>query len=101
LAFFVSDFNEITPSTLLGNNIKVKEKFCVVLVHSLHASAQLVECSFSASYSLKVTAEPLLVLKKKKMQSLKIIIGGGTGFIGGNIREYLRSKGHSVSVISR
>jgi hypothetical protein len=24
---FVSDFNEITPSKLLGNNIKVKEKF--------------------------------------------------------------------------
>jgi hypothetical protein len=49
LAFFVSDFNEITPSTLLGNNIKVKEKFCVVLVHSLHASAQLVECSLLLS----------------------------------------------------
>jgi hypothetical protein len=30
----VSDFNEITPSKLLRNNIKVKEKFCVVLVHS-------------------------------------------------------------------
>jgi hypothetical protein len=28
--------NEITPSKLLGNNFKVKEKFCVVLVHSLH-----------------------------------------------------------------
>jgi hypothetical protein len=29
----VSDFNEITPSKLLENNIKVKEKFRVVLVH--------------------------------------------------------------------
>jgi hypothetical protein len=31
---FVFDFNEITPSKLLENNIKVKEKFCVVLVHN-------------------------------------------------------------------
>jgi hypothetical protein len=37
------DFNEITPSKLLGNKIKVKEKFCVVLVHSLHTTAQLSE----------------------------------------------------------
>jgi hypothetical protein len=35
-----SDFNEITPSKLLGNNIKVKEKFYVELVHSFHTSAQ-------------------------------------------------------------
>jgi hypothetical protein len=39
---FVSDFNEITPSKLLRNNIKVKEKFCVVLVHfNNHNSAHL------------------------------------------------------------
>jgi hypothetical protein len=29
---FEFDFNEITPSKLLGNNIKVKEKFSVVIV---------------------------------------------------------------------
>jgi hypothetical protein len=28
------DFNEITPSKLLRNNIKLKEKCCVVLVHT-------------------------------------------------------------------
>jgi hypothetical protein len=33
------DFNEISPSKLLGNNIKLKDKFCVVLVHSYHKSA--------------------------------------------------------------
>jgi hypothetical protein len=33
---FLSDSNEISPSTLLRNNIKVKEKFYVVLVHSHH-----------------------------------------------------------------
>jgi 2-oxoglutarate dehydrogenase complex dehydrogenase (E1) component-like enzyme len=37
-AFFISDFNEITPSKLLGNNIKVKEKIYLVLVHSYHTS---------------------------------------------------------------
>jgi hypothetical protein len=40
LCIFVFDFNEISPSKLLRNNIKVKEKFCVVLVHSYHKSAQ-------------------------------------------------------------
>jgi hypothetical protein len=39
--FFISDFNEITPSKLLENNIKVKEKFCVVLVHSFHKELHL------------------------------------------------------------
>jgi hypothetical protein len=33
---FESDFNEITPSKLLRNNIKVKEKFYVMLVYSYH-----------------------------------------------------------------
>jgi hypothetical protein len=32
----VFDSNEITPSKLLGNNIKIKEKFSVVLVHFSH-----------------------------------------------------------------
>jgi hypothetical protein len=37
----VFDFNEISPSKLLRNNIKVKEKFCVVFVCSSHKSAQI------------------------------------------------------------
>jgi hypothetical protein len=32
----VYDFNEISTSKLLGNNIKVTDKFCVLLVHSFH-----------------------------------------------------------------
>ena len=40
VCIFVTDFNEISPSKLLRNNIKVKEKFSVVLVHSHHKSAQ-------------------------------------------------------------
>jgi hypothetical protein len=35
LCIFVFDSNEITPSKFLRNNIKEKEKFCVVLVHSI------------------------------------------------------------------
>jgi hypothetical protein len=46
LCIFVSEFNEFTPSKLLGNNIKVKEKFCVLFVHSslfsqVHVSVSL------------------------------------------------------------
>jgi hypothetical protein len=36
---FLCDFNKISPSKLLKNNIKVKEKFSVVLVHSHHKNA--------------------------------------------------------------
>jgi hypothetical protein len=43
----VSDFNEISPSKLLRNNIKVKEKFCVVLVHSYHKSAHIIDSRYS------------------------------------------------------
>jgi hypothetical protein len=34
---FIFDSNEITPSKLLRNKIQVKEKFCVVLVHTTHS----------------------------------------------------------------
>jgi hypothetical protein len=36
---FEFDFNEITPSKLLRNNIKVKDKYCGVLVYMYHKSA--------------------------------------------------------------
>jgi hypothetical protein len=39
MSICVFDFNKITPSKFLSNNIKVKEKFCVVLVHSNRKSA--------------------------------------------------------------
>ncbi|XP_078060930.1 epimerase family protein SDR39U1-like, partial [Mustelus asterias] len=32
---------------------------------------------------------------------MKILIGGGTGFIGGALTRLLRSKGHEVGHISR
>jgi hypothetical protein len=47
VCIFVFDFNEITPLKLLRNNIKVKEKFSVVLVHSYHKSAQVRHFNFS------------------------------------------------------
>jgi hypothetical protein len=33
---YSSDSNEITPSKLLSSNIKFKEKFCAMSVHSFH-----------------------------------------------------------------
>jgi hypothetical protein len=38
VCIFVFDFNEITPSKLLRNNIEVKEKFCVLftLITKMH-----------------------------------------------------------------
>jgi hypothetical protein len=48
MRIFVSDFNEIPPSKLLRTNIKVKEKFCVVLVHSFDKTAHIslnIKCS--------------------------------------------------------
>jgi hypothetical protein len=57
---FVSDFNEITPSKLLKNKIKVKEKFCVVLVSNSIVEKFLVlhkfECKCAVEGKMETTA---------------------------------------------
>jgi hypothetical protein len=50
---FVSNFNEITPSITSRNNIKVKEKFCVVLVYSYHKSEHMLTRSLSEGVPLQ------------------------------------------------
>jgi hypothetical protein len=44
--------NEITPSKLLENNIKVKEKFYVVFVHSLRFQREHLETTLKSKKEL-------------------------------------------------
>jgi hypothetical protein len=78
---YVLDFNEITPSILLENNIKVKEKFCVVFVRTFTQAYISSICTFfwhpqkkapvSAAESVAPTNESSKESKKKEKQKKK------------------------------
>jgi serine/threonine protein kinase len=68
----VLHFNEITPSKLLGNKIKFKEKFSVVLVHSDCKNAQLL-CLYFGNLIIACVIEVLPRCKYSRFKLLESI----------------------------